>query len=78
MGTYFVIKNNDGDTTVNEYNKEELLKSIDDGDFGENPIFINNLKENDTNYWEFGTLLIIKGKIVLPEERRTIVEYDID
>lgn len=33
---YYLIYNSDGDTSVVEYDKGELLKEIEDGEWGEN------------------------------------------
>jgi len=74
--TYFVIHNGDGDTYVTEYTKEKLLKEIDEGAFGEG-IFTELPDEKDTNYWS-GEALIIKGRVVAPQEEKVVTKYKID
>jgi len=73
---YFVIWNGDGDTTVRQYTKEELLAEIEDGGFGEG-ILTELPENNDTNYW-CGEALIIKGKIVTPQAEEVVTKYKID
>jgi len=75
--TYFVIQNSDGDTTVNEYTKEELIKAVENNDFSTDIEFIDSIGEDDTNYWGDG-ILVIKGKIVSPEPIEKIVRYTIE
>ncbi|MEK6878446.1 MAG: hypothetical protein AABY22_02500 [Nanoarchaeota archaeon] len=82
---YFIISNSDGDTTVNFFTKEDLLKALTP-DKNEVTYYGANLKfldlDNlsicpDTNYW--GTdLLIIKGKIVQLKVKETIKTIDIE
>lgn len=77
MENYFVIHNSDGDTTVTQYTKEELLEQINDNAWGSNVDFIGEIPSNgDTNYWGEG-ILIIKGSISLPIPKKVITEYDI-
>ena len=74
--TYFIINNSDGDTSVVEMNKTELLEAIEENYWGQN-IYFDDISENrDTNYWGEG-ILIIKGKIVTPEPKEVITSYDI-
>jgi hypothetical protein len=78
METYFVITNSDGDTNVETINKEELLIRINDGYYGSGREVFDKLpKENDTNYWGDG-VLIIKGSIVSPKPITKITEYTIE
>lgn len=73
--TYFVIRNSDGDTIVNTITKEELLERIRDGNY---PNIFNTMPvDGDTNYWG-DNILIIKGKIVVPEAKQVVTEYDIE
>jgi len=71
--TYFVIRNSDGDTTVSEYTKQELLEEIGDMEY----IFPQIPENTDTNYWSEG-VLIIKGRVVAPRAERVVTLYDID
>lgn len=75
--TYFVISNSDGDTTVEEISKTELLKRIADCDYGHGD-FLTQLPQNtDTNYWGEG-VLIIKGTIVTPKAEQVVTKYNIE
>lgn len=74
--TYFVIRNSDGDTTVTEVTKEQLLKNINDGEYQD---AMYKLPTNsDTNYWDEHSCLIIKGKIVTPSAVEVVTKYDIE
>jgi len=75
--TYFVINNSDGDTTVTELTKEQLLKAIQENYWGDRVTFDKLPKDNDTNYWGEG-LLIIKGRIVTPKPEQVITKYNIE
>jgi len=73
--TYFVIRNSDGDTTVRACSKEQLLRDIEDGDYG---YVLTKLPENpDTNYWGEG-VLIIKGSVVAPKAEKVVTKYSIE
>ena len=74
---YFIISNSDGDTTITEMNKTELLEAIEENDWGVK-LCLGDIPENrDTNYWG-DSILIIKGKVVTPEPKQVITSYDID
>lgn len=75
---YFIISNSDGDTTVDVVDKETLLERIDDGYYGNDRKPFKELpKENDTNYWSDG-ILIIKGKVVSPVAEQVVTKYNIE
>ena len=71
--TYFVIRNSDGDTTVKEYTKQELLEEIGEFEF----TFPQIPENSDTNYWGDG-VLIIKGKVVTPTAEQVVTLYSIE
>jgi hypothetical protein len=73
--TYFIIRNSDGDTTVRTVSKEQLLRDINDGEFGD--VLSKIPENNDTNYWGEG-VLIIKGTIVVPKAEQVVTKYSID
>lgn len=76
MNTYYVIHNGEGDTTVTEFiSKEKLLNALKENYFGTREC-LEELPENDTNYWH-GDLLIIKGEIVVPTEKKVVIEFEI-
>jgi len=72
---YFIVQNNDGDTTVEQLTKESLMQKLNDGDY-DSTGFISKLKDCDTNYCG-DNILIIKGDIVTPEAIKTVEEYTI-
>jgi len=75
--TYFVINNSEGDTIVKEFTKEKLLEEINDGAWGGDIEYLRDIPDdNDTNYWG-GSVLIIKGSIVTPEEKKIVLTHDI-
>jgi hypothetical protein len=74
-GTYFVIRNSDGETTVRIISKEQLLEDIENGEFGD---VLTEIPENsDTNYWG-ESVLIIKGKLVVPIAEQVVTKYSIE
>jgi len=75
---YFVIRNSDGDTTVIERNKEDLIADLEAGEFGiEGEKILERIPNNDTNYWYEGSVLIIKGTIVVPKAVEHITKFEI-
>jgi hypothetical protein len=69
---YFLIRNSDGNTTVERIDPFELCEELENGDAAAN--FMSDLPKNtDTNYWQGA--LIIKGEIVAPEARETVTRY---
>jgi hypothetical protein len=76
--TYFLIHNSEGDTTITEINKEEFLKDIEDGSYGSDAVFLDEIPENnDTNYWGENTYLVIKGNIVTPKPVEVVTKFEI-
>ena len=73
---YYVIGNSDGDTYVDECNKEVLEERINEKYYG-NVNFIDNIVTNDTNYWK-NEVLIIKGKIVVPKDEKVVIKRVIE
>lgn len=76
--TYFVIRNSDGDTTVEEVTGDELRKRLNTEDpyYGSREFFDKMPTERDTNYWG-NNVLIIKGEIVTPKPKEVVTRYDI-
>ena len=74
---YYVIHNGEGDTYVQAFTKEELLRAIEEKYWGDTQIMTELPDNMDTNYWG-GEILIIKGKMVAPVEKKVVTEYDID
>jgi len=78
MEKYYIIKNSDGNTTVDEVTKDELINRINPEEpyYGDKN-FLQKITDKDTNYWG-ENILIIKGCIVIPKEKEKIVTYDIE
>ena len=75
---YFVISNDDGDTSVDTFTKEQLLKAIQENYWGKKIIFSELPKEDsDPNFWG-EAILIIKGSVVTPVAKQVITKYDIE
>lgn len=79
MNRYFVIRNSEGDTTVESLTREQLLARLGPNGpyYGRGVSFIEEITKTDTNYWPEKSLLIIQGEIVVPEERKVVTEYDV-
>jgi len=76
MSDYFLIRNNDGDTHVENINIIDFLDDLNNG-YYDNVEFLDSIDETDTNYWG-RKQLIIKGKIVVPRPAETVVKYEIE
>ena len=80
MEKYFIISNSDGDTTVTEMSKEELLLAIEENYWGDRtPMTLQDYHESrsDTNYWG-ESIMIIKGNIVVPTPKQVITKFEIE
>ena len=78
---YFMINNNDdGQFTFKEIDPDNFLKELSQGYYGPNPDMINFLSYSpkilpNMDEWRRDTYLIIKGEIVFPRPKKTVVEY---
>ena len=85
--TYFVISiNEDGDIEIDPHTKEELEDHLNEECWGEHTRVLSQIYNTDPYYW--GTegppgspyadrvILIIKGKIVVPEASRTVTALE--
>lgn len=72
---YFVILNSEGDTRVEELTKTKLISRLNESYYADIE-FIEKIGEKDTNYWGNG-MLIIKGEIVVPSPKETVVNWEI-
>jgi hypothetical protein len=75
MEKYFIITNLDGDTYVDTVTKDELIKRLDENDYG-NIEFLTSAPKNCTNYWG-DSVLIIKGEVVTPNPVKVVTKFDI-
>lgn len=76
---YFIIHNSeDGEVSVHQMDAEELQKKLKEDYWGTGKKFIlpNDIFDCDPNYWG-GKLLIIKGEIIVPKAKQTIIEYEV-
>lgn len=77
---YFVIRNDDGDTHVDIYDRERLLKQLNEWNEYDYK-YIEGIDdiclEKDTGYWS-GKRLIIKGDVVVPKPKKVIEAFEID
>ncbi len=74
---YYVLTNSDGDVSIEELTKEELLERINEEYYG-NPKFnlVSKIDSDLTAYLD--GLIIIKGKCIIPHEVMTVTEFGID
>ena len=78
--TYFVISNSDGDTYIQQMDRNELLERLNPDKHGDVeldfPKALSSLDEADTNYWQ-DSFLIIKGEIVTPQAIKVVTQITI-
>lgn len=75
---YFLLScSEDGDVRVESMSKATLLKRLDEKYYGENPKFVDRIPNNDMMYWQ-GKMVLIKGKIVVPQTRQVVETYDVE
>ena len=76
MSDYFVIRNSDGDTYVEQYSEARLLAELESNAWGDDVVFLDKMtKGANTNYWG-GAVLIIAGSITVPQAE-VITKYKI-
>ncbi len=66
----FLIANSDGDTTVAQKTEAEFLEELNDGDYGDTPVFLSAIERE-------GALLLIRGEIVQPKPKTVVQEYEL-
>lgn len=77
MEKYFVIRNSGGDTHIDVYTKEQLMKRINDPDESFPPCIDDFDFNSDTNYWG-DSIMIIKGKLVSPSPVQVVTTYEVE
>lgn len=72
---YFLIHcSEDGDISVKQYSKDELLRLLKDEDYGFIEFF-DKMPKDSPVYWE--KVLIIKGEIMCPKPIEVVKQYEI-
>ena len=76
---YFLVSNSDGETSIGIVDAHELAVGLADGDFGSAPRFADRLPRslNDTREFPEGTMLLIKGEIVVPQPVQVAMAYEV-
>jgi len=76
MPVYFKITNYDGDPSVQMYSEKQLLEEINQEGFEPKFVTREDLEKNsDPNYWGEYAVLIIKGEVVVPQEKQKVTEW---
>ncbi|HET8688315.1 MAG TPA: hypothetical protein VFM18_17030 [Methanosarcina sp.] len=73
MADYFVIRNSDGDTYVEQMSQTELEEKLSENYWGDVK-FLDAVPDSDTNYWG-EVILIIRGSIAVPRAEEVVVRY---
>lgn len=79
--SYFMIHNNDdGDFYFREIDPEQFMRDLASGEYGFQPELINFLSysphiKEQMMEWKGNSYLIIKGEIVFPRPKKTVVEF---
>ena len=75
--SYFLVTcSEDGDISISQYSKEELLTKLAAGDHGKLD-FLGKLTDGDPMNWKNDKCLLIKGDIAVPYPKTTTVAYDV-
>jgi hypothetical protein len=74
---YFVIRNSDGDTTVEQLSADTLKSRLAEGYWGETPDLMGSITNEDTNYWPERGLLIIRGDVFVPRPVARVTEWEV-
>lgn len=74
---YFIIQNNGGDTNVSMVEKGVFERRMNDHYYGDAPIFLDKMPDNsDTNMWPEYSMLVIKGDIAPPTEKKVVTTWE--
>ncbi len=76
---YYILTNDDGDISIEEFNKVELLSRINCADpyYGDLPFKLVSEVDSDLTA-DLDGLIIIKGKSIKPHEVLTVTEFGIE
>ena len=80
--TYFLISNSDGDVSIYEHSKEELITEITPDENGDSNLgYIGNIKFldhiPDLQRLRDCEYIIIKGEVVVPEAIKVVTQFEI-
>ena len=71
--TIFVITNNDdGYTTVRQTTEVDFVEQLNQGWYGNPPVFVENLDKADTSCWPEGAICVIRGSLVIPISKEVV------
>jgi len=79
---YFLISNSDGDVSIFEYSKDELIAEITPDECGDSNLgYVGNIKFldhiPDLQRLGDGEYVIIKGEVVVPEAIKVVTQFEI-
>ena len=74
MVYYFLVSQFDTDAEVRRLTKEQLIESLNDGNYPDG--FLSKLEDKDPATWEMKSLLI-KGEIVVPVPKQVVEEWEV-
>lgn len=79
--TYFVITSDEDGVNVRGFDERALLKALAPDTYGDREIrgpFLEKLPEiSKGNFWQADGVVIIKGEIIIPKEKKTITEFEV-
>ena len=74
---YYIISCGEGDPTIDEFSREELIAYLNDEKEGCQDEFTNTCPKYDM--WELGDKsLLIKGRMIIPSIVTTVEKYDVE
>ena len=73
---YFVITNHDGDPSIDSLSRETLMERLNEKYYGDIEFksldwLLDNSMEN------LDGAILIKGEVVVPQAKETVVEFDV-
>jgi len=80
---YFLICNSDGDVSIYEYSKEQLIAEITPDESGDSNLgYVGDIKfldhmPRDLQQLGDGEYVIIKGEVVVPEAVKVVTQFEI-
>jgi hypothetical protein len=73
--SYFLIYGSEDGTQIVQFERADKLKQILE-DHGHTQ-FRKELGDADTNYWDGSEALLIEGRVVVPQPRKVVEDWDI-